>query len=166
MTDKINLLEEAQTVVAKICDAFDCEAPQIEYDMPLDLGSRMGQAKRVRKGVYEVSFNPHLFVRTSVADMLETVHHEVAHVMDDVIVGQLGHGPSWKMVMKFLGYKNPRVCHSVNTAGFKSRQDLGQVECSVCLRVLGVTLRQKDRLMRGKQIQKVCPCGGELRIKT
>lgn len=90
--------------------------------------ARMGDARVLladyanRSG--RVRFSAHaLWRRASAVKRRNTVVHEVAHVLAELVAGptqRVSHGTGWKRMMVRLG-ESPTRCHSVNRNGLRRR---------------------------------------------
>lgn len=160
------LKDVAENAVDKLSRAFGKAVPtgyEIDYRLSLDLGGTFGIARvLVPLKKYEIVLNPHLMLRATEHETIETVEHEIAHVFDHLIVRHMGHGASWKMLMMILGYEQPKACHNISTAGLRGKREKAAAWCLDCGKHVAVTMTQKERLLRGRTIRKTCFCGGEL----
>ena len=140
---------------------------RVRYELALNLGGTLGTAsldpdRGPFEKAYVVRLNPNIMLRASADESRETLVHEIAHCLDHALVDTLGHGPSWKLLMKMMGYVDARPCHTVDTAGFGVKRDLTPAYCTRCGKSCGVTVRQKAKLRMGRQLNRKCNCGGEL----
>ena len=163
----VDLQEVAEETVTQILSAFDVPRLEIRYELPLDLGTRIGEAVRHGSSRFSVRLNPNLFLRLTPAEAVETLQHEIAHCYDYAIVRQWGHGPSWRMLMVMLGYPEPNPCHSALTTSFEVKRERVPAWCISCGKHTGVTLTEKTRLRHGRPIKRVCcHCGSRLTAKA
>lgn len=171
---QLDLLGTAQGVIERTREIFphlrQLTEFTLDWEFKLSLGAKLGRASRRRRGAYLIELNPHLMVaaaeqgRDVVAVTHELVVHEVAHVLDDLIMGRMGHGPSWRMLMKMHGYESPDRYHCVDAAGYRSTAALVRAWCPACRAARGVTPAEMTRLERGRKIRRKCAtCQGELR---
>ncbi|HYQ73001.1 MAG TPA: SprT-like domain-containing protein [Gammaproteobacteria bacterium] len=84
-------------------------------DIPVrfDLRGRAAGMYRVRNGKREIRYNPHLFSKYFSDNLANTVPHEVAHYVTDVLHGLRRvrpHGPEWRAVMRAFGAEPVATC--------------------------------------------------------
>jgi predicted SprT family Zn-dependent metalloprotease len=61
------------------------------------------------EGKWEIHLSSRLFPLASFDECVETVVHEVCHVLSDIIgVKDAGHGEVWKLCMERAGYAHPK----------------------------------------------------------
>lgn len=149
----------------RLCGVFNVRTrPYIEFDLSLSLGTSMGLAMKHRDK-YRILLNPNLMLIASEEEIRDTLVHEICHVYDSVVASRWGHGPTWKLLMRACGVEDPRACHSVQTAGFRSRVETVPVRCAECGGVTGVPLRYKERMLRGALGRRCHRCGSKNFVK-
>lgn len=62
-------------------------------------------------GKWEVSINTYIAAQ-DIAEMKDTVSHEIAHIVAFAVYGERGHGARWKMVHRMLGGNGKRCYDS------------------------------------------------------
>lgn len=151
----IDLRQVADATVARARELFpDAIKPTFKLEFKLeDLpGGRMGTCSRLRvSGAYVVRLNPFLMVRGGADECRELVVHEVCHALDSELVGGWGHATGWKLLMKLMGYAEARSCHSVATAGLRTKKAKFMGICKQCGFEHVLTMTQHDRMLRKLQ---------------
>lgn len=84
---------------------------QVSYRWNVKLGRTAGRAWS-DKNMIEIS--PRFWQAASMSERRETVFHEVAHLLDNVMLGNWGHSPSWYALMAKGGYRNCLRVHEVH----------------------------------------------------
>lgn len=112
---------------------FSANDFDVRYQLCNDMGTRAGLTTRLDTSLYLVQLNMHVMLRGGPAETRKLLHHELAHVVDDVICGWADnvHGESWHAVMGLLGYQAPEVCHGVDVRDL-SNTDGVQMLPAVC----------------------------------
>jgi SprT protein len=78
-----------------------------------ELSGRAAGMYRVRGARREIRYNPYIFARYFSDNLANTVPHEVAHYVTDVLHGLRRvrpHGPEWRAVMRALGAEPVATC--------------------------------------------------------
>lgn len=97
--------------------------PEIRYDL---IGKSAGQAvyDRYGKVKHTVRINPVLLNENPEYIILQTVPHEMAHVVvntfyEDRGIRVKGHGREWQRVMRFFGLE-PHRCHNLDVSSINN----------------------------------------------
>lgn len=88
-----------------------------------DLKGKAAGMYRVQNGEHLIRYNPYIFARYFDDNLSQTVPHEVAHYIADMIYGFRNirpHGPEWKDIMRLFGAE-PRASCSYDLAGLPLR---------------------------------------------
>lgn len=98
------------------------------------LTSTLGQVRRVdiynKKGRIELSSR--LWPTTSKSQRVETVIHELAHILADIKHQRdVGHRKEWKSMMAVLGYPNAKRCH--NSPVIRKKRKKYILACRSCM---------------------------------
>lgn len=90
--------------------------PVVAYSVRDDMGTVAGLTRRLGDGSYLLHFNMHVLLRLSRQGQRELLHHELAHVIDDVLFGWSHdvHGQTWRCLMRLMGHDDPTACHAVD----------------------------------------------------
>lgn len=106
---------------------------------------------RVCRGTRLIRYNPHIFAKYFAESLAQTVPHEVAHYVTDLIHGLRGvrpHGPEWRGIAQALG-ASPRATGNYDLGGIPlRRQSLYDYRCACAQHRLGV--RRHNRIQRGE----------------
>ncbi|MBX2867661.1 MAG: SprT-like domain-containing protein [Acidiferrobacterales bacterium] len=111
--------KEQQTEVIKLAEHFICQAEKLfqisleKIPVTFDLKGRAAGMFRIKKGEKQLRFNPWIFSLHYDANLYDTVPHEVAHYVVNVLFGSSGikpHGPEWQNVMIALGREPKTTC--------------------------------------------------------
>ena len=128
-----------------------------------DLRGRAAGMYRVQRGARTIRYNPHIFAKYFADGLAETVPHEVAHYVTDVLHGLhrvRPHGPEWRAVAQALG-ATPRASGRYDLSGIPlRRQALFDYRCACALHQLGA--RRHGRAQRGEAGYVCRRCGAPL----
>ena len=105
---------EIDSIVQEVCDKFNY-LNDIVWKYNHRLKSNAGKAFCSQK---KIELNPIYFIKASKEEQIETVVHEVCHLIAYHVYGARGHGKVWKDCMRYCGYK-PRRCHNYELTGNK-----------------------------------------------
>jgi SprT protein len=108
----LDTLEKAQQIYGR---AF--KVPELHFRQ---MGRTAGRAWYCgEEGKIEI--NPDFCLNGHLDEMVnQTLPHEIAHILANVIYKVRGHGREWKSVMVNLGLE-PRRCHNYSLEGVKTR---------------------------------------------
>ena len=93
-------------------------------DIAFDIKGKTAGMYRVRHGKRLIRYNPFLFAKYFDDNLANTVPHEVAHYVADVVFGFKSirpHGVEWKNIMACFGAEPTRTC-MYNMDGIPTRQ--------------------------------------------
>lgn len=125
-----------------------------------DLRGRAAGMYRVRRGARQIRYNPHIFAKFFADGLAETVPHEVAHYVTDVLHGLhrvRPHGPEWRAVAQALG-ATPRASGRYDLSGIPlRRQTWFDYRCACTAHRLGA--RRHGRAQRGETGYVCRRCG-------
>lgn len=128
-----------------------------------DLRGRAAGMYRVRGGQRCIRYNPYIFARYFETGLRETVPHEVAHYVTDLLHGLQRvrpHGVEWQSVMQALGAE-PRATGDYDLSGIPvRRQRRFSYRCSC--RTHQLTTRRHNRVHRGEAAFLCRHCGTAL----
>ncbi len=77
-------------------------------------------AGKANSGAWEIKLNMILYIQNIEDFTINTIPHEVAHLIADKYYYSRGHDKSWKYVMEHLGLSATR-CHNYDTSHVKKR---------------------------------------------
>lgn len=128
-----------------------------------DLRGRAAGMYRVQRGARQIRYNPHIFAKYFTDSLAETVPHEVAHYVTDVLHGLRNvrpHGPEWRAVAQALG-ATPRATGHYDLSGIPlRRQTVFDYRCACARHRLGA--RRHGRVQRGEAGYVCRRCGTPL----
>lgn len=88
-----------------------------------DLQGRAAGMYRVTRGLRVIRYNPAIFARYYQDNLQQTVPHEVAHYVTDIVSGNTNvrpHGPEWRQMMTSFGVAARATCQ-YDLAGLPQR---------------------------------------------
>lgn len=91
---------------------LECELPFLP--VAFDLKGRAAGMYRVRNEQRQIRYNPYIFGKYFEDNLVNTVPHEVAHYVTDMLYGLRNvrpHGTEWQAVMHKLGAEPSVTCH-------------------------------------------------------
>lgn len=128
-----------------------------------DLRGRAAGMYRVQRGTRQIRYNPHIFAKYFADSLAETVPHEVAHYVTDVLHGLRKvrpHGPEWRAIARALG-ATPRATGRYDLTGIPlRRQTLFDYRCACAQHRLGA--RRHGRVQGGEADYVCRRCGAAL----
>ena len=135
-----------------------------------DLRGKVAGMYRVQAGLRQIRYNPYIFAKYFADGLAQTVPHEVAHYVTDVLYGLRKvrpHGAEWRSIALALG-AGPRATGVYDLTGIPlRRQMLYDYRCACSQHRLGV--RRHNRVQRGEggYLCRRCRttlvfCGGEV----
>lgn len=134
-----------------------------EIPVLFDLKGRAAGMYRVRDGQCVIRYNPYIFAKYYDDNLSETVPHEVAHYVTDVLYGLRyirPHGSEWKSVMQVFGVTANRTAN-YDLSGLPKRQHkLFNYSCGC--RTFELTSRRHNKILRGTGQYQCRDCGGKL----
>lgn len=126
-----------------------------------DLRGRAAGMYRVKRGARLIRYNPHIFAKFFSDGLAETVPHEVAHYVTDVLHDLRKvrpHGPEWRAVAQLLG-ASPRASGRYDLSGIPlRRQTLFEYRCA-CTVSHQLGARRHGRAQRGETGYVCRRCG-------
>lgn len=128
-----------------------------------DLRGRAAGMYRVQRGARQIRYNPHIFAKYFSESLAETVPHEVAHYVTDVLHGLRNvrpHGPEWRSIARALG-ATARATGNYDLTGIPlRRQREFDYRCACTRHALGA--RRHSRAQRGEATYVCRRCGSPL----
>lgn len=164
---------QQRQLVIKATNAYVAKASQLwgRVFAPLpvcfDLRGRAAGMYRVRNGQREIRYNPYIFAKYYDAGMTQTVPHEVAHYVVDVLYGLRRvrpHGREWQQVMRSLGAE-PRATASFDLTGVPVRRQQRFNYVCACDEALALSARRHNAVRRGTARYYCRRCGQQLRAQ-
>ena len=139
-----------------------------------DLRGRAAGMYRVQPGTRLIRYNPYIFAKHFDEGLAQTVPHEVAHYVTDVLYGLRNvrpHGPEWRAVAAVLGAE-PRATRCLDLTGIPQRRHSSfGYRCACTRHELGARRHNKVRRGEGVYLCRRCSaplvyCGAESRSKS
>lgn len=148
-------LERARQVYGRVFDRVP-----VHFDL---IGRAAGMYRIDRRGRV-IRYNPFLFAKYYDRNLNETVPHEVAHHVVDVMHGRgvRPHGCEWREVMAAFGAPDRRLA-DFDMAGIPSRRQRRFAYVCACSRH-GLSTRAHNRVQSDSGIYLCRRCGGILRL--
>lgn len=88
-------------------------------------------------------------------DIINTLKHEIAHLMQYMFFHQRGHGPHWKMIMEKIGGR-PVRCHNMP---LPPARNMRKVTYTCGCRDMEISMRKSNSIESGKSVWKCRACG-------
>lgn len=134
-----------------------------EIPVLFDLSGKAAGMYRVKAGQKVIRYNPYVFAKYFNDNVSETIPHEVAHYVTDVLYG-LGkirpHGNEWKSVMQLFNAPANRTAN-YDLSGLPRRQYRTFVYHCGC-QDYELTSRRHNKILRGEGHYLCRDCGGKL----
>jgi len=141
---------------------FEKNFPPIE--VVFDLKGRAAGMYRVARNHRVIRFNPYHFAKHHEENMNETIPHEVAHYITDLVYGLRNirpHGVQWKDLMLKFGVE-PKRTYSYSLDGIPTRIHKRHTYTCGCMK-FEITTRRHNKIQQ-EQAQYSCrQCGGKLK---
>lgn len=136
--------------------------PLPEIPVHFDLFGRSAGMYRVRGKQREIRYNPVIFAGWYAENMADTVPHEVAHYVVDVLHGRRArpHGAEWRGVMTSFGLVAKRT-GDFDLSGLSLRTERRFTYACPCTRH-ELSATRHNRVSRGQRRYRCLACGGEL----
>jgi len=134
-----------------------------EIPVLFDLKGRAAGMYRVRAGQRVIRYNPYVFAKYFDDNFNETIPHEVAHYVTDVLFGLKNirpHGNEWKSVMSVFGVAANRTAN-YDLSGLPVRQYQKFIYHCGC-QSFELTTRRHNKILRGTGQYLCRDCGGKL----
>ena len=139
--------------------------PFNEIPVLFDLKGRAAGMYRVKSGQRVIRYNPYVFAKYYDENFAETIPHEVAHYVTDVLYGLRDirpHGNEWKSVMQMFGVTANRTAN-YDLTGLPQRQHkLFNYHCGC--QNFELTSRRHNKILRGVGQYLCRDCGGRLKF--
>lgn len=111
------------------------------------------KAERLRNANWyyiKISKHPDLLANASIADCVDTVRHEAAHILDYMHRGDSGHDSVWKSWAVKVGAK-PNRTHMVQANNSLKKPEM---ICQISGKVINVVYRQTKEFKKGVALHK------------
>lgn len=136
-------------------------------DIPVlfDLKGRMAGMYRVRVRQRVIRYNPYVFAKYFEDNFNETIPHEVAHYVTDILYSFKNirpHGNEWKSVMQVFGVAANRTAN-YDLTGLPVRKFKKFIYYCGCQN-FELTTRRHNKILRGIGQYLCRDCGGKLKF--
>lgn len=163
----ITLLEQ-ESVIDETSRYIQCASEYYERsfsEIPVlfDLTGRAAGMYRIKAGQRVIRYNPYVFSKYYDDNFNETIPHEVAHYVTDMLYGLQRirpHGNEWKSVMQVFGVAANRTAN-YDLSGLPSRQYRKFIYFCGCQN-FELTTRRHNKILRGSGHYLCRECGGKL----
>lgn len=160
--------EQQQQVVIQTNSLIQQAADHFRKDMSelpvlFDLTGKAAGMYRVKAGQRVIRYNPYIFAKYFDDNFNETIPHEVAHYVTDVLFGLRNirpHGKEWKAVMQIFGVAANRTAR-YDLSGTPQRTFQTFIYHCGCQN-FELTTRRHNKVARGKGHYQCRDCGGKL----
>lgn len=134
-----------------------------EIPVLFDLTGKAAGMYRVKAGQRVIRYNPYVFAKYYDDNFSETIPHEVAHYVTDVLFGLnkiRPHGSEWKSVMQVFGVAANRTAN-YDLSDLPKRQHRKFIYHCGCQN-FELTSRRHNKILRGTGHYMCRDCGGKL----
>ncbi|MFK5913659.1 MAG: SprT-like domain-containing protein [Woeseiaceae bacterium] len=134
-----------------------------EIPVLFDLTGKAAGMYRIKAGQRVIRYNPYVFAKYYDDNVKETIPHEVAHYVTDMLFGLKKirpHGNEWKSVMQVFGVAANRTC-SYDLSGLPVRKYQMFIYHCGC-QDFELTSRRHNKIDRGIGHYMCKDCGGKL----
>jgi len=155
------VIKETQYYINSASDYYQ----QSFKDIPVlfDLSGKAAGMYRVKAGQRVIRYNPYVFSKYFDDNFKETVPHEVAHYVTDVLFGLKKirpHGNEWKSVMAVFGVAANRTAN-YDLSGLPVRNYQKFIYSCGCQN-FELTSRRHNKILRGSGHYLCRDCGSQL----
>ena len=132
------------------------------FDLPpvtFDLRGRAAGMYRVRNTRRQIRYNPYIFGKYFTDNLANTVPHEVAHYLTDVLYGLCAvrpHGREWQTLMHVLGAEPTVTCHYDLTGVPLRRQRRFSYRCACSSHTVSAVRHNRVQRGQGRYICRQC----------
>jgi SprT protein len=133
-----------------------------KFDLPavaFDLQGRAAGMYRVRKARREIRYNPYIFGKYFSDNLANTVPHEVAHYLTDVLYGFHNirpHGREWQAVMHVLDAEPTVTCQYDLSGVPLRRQRRFRYRCDCTSHAMSAVRHNRVQRGMGKYVCRQC----------
>lgn len=133
-------------------------------NVAFDLKGRAAGMYKVIRSQRVIRFNPYHFAKHHEENMSETIPHEVAHYITDMVYGIRNirpHGKQWKDLMLKFGVE-PKRTYSYSLDGIPTRIHKRHNYSCGCMQ-FEITTRRHNKIQQKKAEYSCRQCGGKLK---
>lgn len=132
--------------------------PSLEISYPVIKTTLKGKASGMAYfSLWQVNYNMEILKNNEKEFLVQTVGHEIAHLVAHKILGSLGHDKGWKMIMRLFGLE-PKRCHNYNMEGVtvKTRKTVSY-SCGCPEKTHEIGIVRHKNILKGSIFQ-CCKC--------
>lgn len=136
-------------------------------DVFFDLKGRAAGMYKVYRKKRVIRFNPYHFAKFPEENMNETIPHEVAHYITDLVYGLRSirpHGTEWKALMLEFGVE-PKRTYTYSLDGIPTRVHKRHTYSCGCMQ-FEITTRRHNKIQLKEAEYSCRQCGGKLKYIT
>lgn len=155
------VIQETNHFIQSAADYYDRKIKEIP--VLFDLTGRAAGMYRIKAGQRVIRYNPYVFSKYYDDNFKETIPHEVAHYVTDMLYGfkkTRPHGNEWKSVMHVFGVAANRTA-SYDLSGLPVRNFQKFVYYCGCQN-FELTSRRHNKILRGTGHYMCRDCGSKL----
>ena len=155
------VIQETNRFIKSAANYYDCKIKEIP--VLFDLVGKSAGMYRVRAGQRVIRYNPYVFAKYFDDNCNETIPHEVAHYVTDILYGLRSikpHGAEWKSVMQVFGVAANRTAN-YDLSGLPVRKFQTFVYHCGCQNY-ELTSRRHNKILNGSGHYMCRDCGGKL----
>ena len=155
------VIQETNRFIKSAANYYDCKIKEIP--VLFDLIGKSAGMYRVRAGQQVIRYNPYVFAKYFDDNFSETIPHEVAHYVTDILYGLRSikpHGAEWKSVMQVFGVAANRTAN-YDLSGLPVRKFQTFVYHCGCQNY-ELTSRRHNKILNGSGHYMCRDCGGKL----
>jgi SprT protein len=156
-----SVIDQTNYYIQSAADYFNQSFKEIP--ILFDLTGRAAGMYRVKAGQRVIRYNPYVFAKYFDDNFNETIPHEVAHYITDMLYGfnkSRPHGSEWKSVMQVFGVAANRTAN-YDLTGLPVRQYQKYLYYCGCQN-FELTSRRHNKILRGVGHYLCQDCGSKL----
>lgn len=155
------VIEETNRFIKSAAEYYGEEMKEVP--VLFDLTGKAAGMYRVKAGQRVIRYNPYVFAKYYDDNFSETIPHEVAHYVTDILYGLRRirpHGAEWKSVMQIFGVAANRTAN-YDLSGLPVRSFQTYVYHCGCQN-FELTSRRHNKILKGTGHYMCRDCGGKL----
>lgn len=155
------VIEETNRFIKSAVEYYGEEMKEVP--VLFDLTGKAAGMYRVKAGQRVIRYNPYVFAKYYDDNFSETIPHEVAHYVTDILYGLRRirpHGAEWKSVMQIFGVAANRTAN-YDLSGLPVRSFQTYVYHCGCQN-FELTSRRHNKILKGTGHYMCRDCGGKL----
>ena len=162
-SEQQRVIEETNRYIQYAADYYE----RTFNDIPVlfDLTGRAAGMYRIKAGQRVIRYNPYVFSKYFDDNFSDTIPHEVAHYVTDILFGLKRirpHGREWKSVMQIFGVAANRTAN-YDLSGLPMRKHQIFIYHCGCQN-FELTSRRHNKIIRGTGHYLCRECGSKLRF--